>query len=568
MLTLLWLCGGFEIVLRFAPPKRNLSGIVSKVLVFLSKLFPMALTTVNIKTTFDYSTSPKKFTFQDISDYAGQGIALTDVVGVIKIVAPSGMTVYNNTNFNSPDINPDVSLINSTTINLPLDSNNVPLQGDYTITYTVRVNPTSLVASYDVAVEKETTHTYSSPVVSLDISANLVLPSMTSTDNTSYTKTNSLGSPVTPTIVRAHTLFYPPTTGAAAITGTGASLSTSVVYGLSGSSLQYSSSLTSDLTYNFGSDFYVVDEVKGTDRFNLDIDENLCNIYCGINNLFNNWQTYKGTTRGDEYFAKFQQVTALGLAAQVAIDCGETQDVNGYFEQMRKIGGFTADCECGDGTPTLLTGLGGSGTVVVQAGSGIEVATSTSGTTTYYTVSIATATLTKINNSYNSTVAAGAGISVATVTDANGNKTYTVTNTATAPSTVAQQFTITFSSGSLPTITSNNSIVYGTKTQTATIANDFNGSVPSWQGNLNSFTLSSFLTGSHNYYPSIEIVQRNQTGSSLSKRVQLKPRNFIIYQKDATTFNIQIVDDFGNPVTGSNLDSTYDSIVFNIKITA
>ena len=531
----------------------------------------MALTTVNVKTTFDYTSSPKKFIFVDLSDYAGQGIALTAVAGVIKVVSPTGATIYNNTNFNSPDINPDVSLTNSTTINLPLDSSGAVLQGDYTITYTVRVNPTSLISSYDVSIEKETTHAYTSPTVSLAISANLVLPSMTSTDNTSYTRTNSAGSPVTPTIVRDHRLFYPPTTGAASINGTGSTVTTSTVYGLAGSSLQYSSELVSDLTYNFGNDFYVLDEVEGVDTFDLNVDRNLCNIYCGMRSLYQNWTTYKGTTRGDELLSKIQKVAALALIAQTAIDCGKSDDVSAYFSSITDLGGINEDCNCGDGTPTLLVGLGGSGTVVVAEGSGIDVAVSVSGTTTTYTVSIESASLTKLNNSYNSSVTPGDGISVTVTTDSDGNKIYKVINTSTMPNVLAVEYTMDFTTTAVPTITRNNYVLYGTKLGATAIANDNNGSNTDWQTNVNTFTVSSlFASTAVNYYITAELVETAQRSSisALGVPIQVKALKLAVITKGANSFQLQLMGEDGVPVSGLFVSLTYTQIKFNIKITA
>lgn len=538
--------------------------LCEKKIIFV-KIVTMALTTVNVKTTFDYTASPKVFKFEDLTDYAGQSIALTNVVGVIKVVAPSGTTIYDNTNFSSPDIDPDVSLENSTTIQLPLLADGSVMQGTYTITYTVRVSATTLVPAYNVSVTKTINFQYARPTINLTISANVVAPLLKSTDETSYTIVTPTGA-VDPTIVRDHRLFYPATLNLASINGTGQVVSTSTFY-TSTTTLQYSSSITSTLTYNLGNDFYILDSISGIDTYDLSTAANLCELYCGINKKYQQWQNNKGTTMGNTFFKEYEQILVIAMQVQIAIDCGKDGDIAGLVTEMKRIGGFNEECVCDGGTPTLVTGTGGSGTVVVQAGTGTSVSSTTSGNTTTYTVSLSAANVAKLAAAYNSVVAAGTGTSVSVATAADGTKTYTVNSTVVTPELLTTQYTIAFTAGALPNITKNSSKVYGTVLTATTLAED-TGVAITYANVNNSFTVSGFNSTSANYICNIELVESSITGSSSALKDQAKPLDIRIIDKNSQDFKFQFIDVNGNPVNGNDLDITYSSVTFNLTIIA
>lgn len=530
----------------------------------------MALSSVDFNTTFDYTTSPKKFSFTDTTDYASQGIALTDVTGVIKVVAPSGVTVYNNTNHSSPDINPDVSTTNTTTIPLPLLADGTVQKGTYTITYTVRVNATTLSAEYDTQDTKSINFQYTSPTVDLEITANLVTPLMKSTDNTSYNYTPPTGGVVTPTITRDHKLFYPATLGLSAISGTGSVVSTATFYTQENATLQYSSSCTSTLSYSLGGGFYISDSVVGYDYYDLNADPSLCTIYCGLRTAYNNWFNNKGTaTAQSTYLPKYIQLMSIATLAQQAIDCGRTDDVAAYINEMKNIGGFTDGCGCPTGDePILVTGTGGSGTVIVEAGTGITVSSSVSGTTTTYTVSLTGANATKLAAAFNTTLVAGDGITISSVTDDDGNIIYTVTNNRVSPELVVAEYTIDMTPGSLPTITRESFVQYGTTLAGTTMVNDNNGSVSDWQTKNNSFTVSTFNTPSK-YYPKVEAIQITDYAATGDPKEDLaRPINVQIVEKGASSFKIRMNDELGNPITGYAASVYYSQIKLIITITA
>lgn len=87
---------------------------------------------------FDLTESPKVFTFTDTTDYSDQNINLTQVNGLLKAIDPDGFTFHNNTDYNTPDIDANVSLV-SDPFPLPLDANNKVKLGVYNFLYKIRV---------------------------------------------------------------------------------------------------------------------------------------------------------------------------------------------------------------------------------------------------------------------------------------------------------------------------------------------------------------------------------------------------------------------------------------------
>lgn len=523
----------------------------------------MALSTIDFNTTFDYTASPKVLGFEDTVDYSGQSVNISNATGVIKVVNPAGDTVYNNTNHSTPDINPSVSRLNTTTIPIPLMANGSVMQGEYSFTYTVRYTDNTLAQSYDVVYTKTFTLNYTSPSIDIEMEVDCILPLLSATDDTSYTVNY-----VTPTITRDFEIQYPGSVGIAPVTGTAQELTTSVVYVISGTPLQYSSSLTSTLSYNFGDGFYVSDEITGNAYIDVLCDSNLCDVYCALRAQYRRWQNVKGTiTREHEELSKFNVMMSIAQLIASAIKCGNTDDISGYVTQLKQIGNFD-DCNCGDsnGEPTLVTGLGSSSTVVVEAGSGITVATATGGGVTTYTISLTSAYLNKLNNAYNTVVSAGSGISIAVATATDGTKTYTVTNTQLQPNSLDQIFSITLASGSLPVIASESSLVTGTTLKASTLAADNDGSVSDWQVNNSFFTINDFFSSSASaYYPDVEIIYSLKTGFSLTPYA--RPYNVDIVSYSATEFKMRFVDTTtGQVVSGATVDAAYSTIKLKIKI--
>src|ERR1035437_8530863 len=99
------------------------------------------MATISFTTAFLLSATPApKFYFSDTSDYAGQGISKTNLVGNFRITSPGGIVIVNhltNQTQGTCDIPIPTNLNLVPTITLPLDSNGLVEQGVYTTYYEV-----------------------------------------------------------------------------------------------------------------------------------------------------------------------------------------------------------------------------------------------------------------------------------------------------------------------------------------------------------------------------------------------------------------------------------------------
>ncbi len=89
--------------------------------------------TVSFITHFDINQ--RKLRIYDSTNYAGSGILISNVKGIIKVTSPRGI-IYNNINYHIPDVNQSQSLF-SGYIQLPQDAHGFILAGAYTIQYSV-----------------------------------------------------------------------------------------------------------------------------------------------------------------------------------------------------------------------------------------------------------------------------------------------------------------------------------------------------------------------------------------------------------------------------------------------
>jgi len=372
------------------------------------------MATLSFETTFDITT--KTFLAEDTSDYAGQGIALTDVNGCFTITSPSGVVIYNNVDFSNAncDIYIDNALTSQQTVNLPLDGTGAVEAGTYTVLYTVY--DTNLL-TYST-VTNTYTFAYTTPTVAITQTIDCVSPLFTSVDATNYV-VNS----ITPSITRVHSIYYPVGSGGVTTTGSTTTVTSSTFYNGT-----QTTEIESTLSYVFTDGLIVTDVIEGVKEVVVDCTW-VCSIYCCIKALEARVQEYSHTNRVEYEKSKalFSQVMALVGLAKLAIECGESADVDGYLASIRSLTECTEDCSCDGDEPALVTGLGGLvNEVVVQAGSAnVTVTPVTVGNTTTYTINLGAAFVSLVNSLYNSVVAAGDNITVTPVT-VGITTTYTV----------------------------------------------------------------------------------------------------------------------------------------------
>lgn len=289
--------------------------------------------------------------------------------------------------FTFGDIVPAGSTSNQISVGLSLGQDGYPIAGTYTIIYTVK---------WDIAgTAQYTTSTVSfdfdfvPPVIELGSSVDCLIPQLIASDNTNYVVDG-----ITPTITRTHTLYNPPSIGGS-ITGTAADLATASFY----APASYQHTLSVVLSYTLTDGTVVTMTLTGNQTIQVTCDHKLCDIYCCVRTLWNNYNSYRQTnpTLAQQYLVKLTQVASLMTLINQAYECSQGDTVDSYVDEILRISNCEAGCGCQDDTPIPVTGLGGGGsTTVVSQGNGITVTSSTTGGTTTYVVNISQSILNQI----------------------------------------------------------------------------------------------------------------------------------------------------------------------------
>ena len=153
---------------------------------------------VNFTTKFFLTNQPKNVVVTDTIDYAGLGEIIANFKGVLLVAGPKG-TIYENTDFNNPDIDPSVSRNSTTQINLPVDGyDGFVLHGEYTVKYTVK-DMVGLGEYYKTIVYD---YTYDEPTVTVRVESGPFSAKLRSYDDTNY------GDDIS-TLTREHRVEYP-----------------------------------------------------------------------------------------------------------------------------------------------------------------------------------------------------------------------------------------------------------------------------------------------------------------------------------------------------------------------
>lgn len=533
----------------------------------------MALTTVDYNSYFNYKLSQKQITFTDKTDFVAQGTAAANVTVVAKVTAPVTGVFYNNTNHLLPDIDCGVSLDSIITIPLPLDgATNLPEQGEYTIelTYVDSVVPATVVDTRTFTLD------YTSPVVDLSMTIDCISPLLKSVDDTSYTR-----SLIDPTVTRAMAINYPLSMEIAPVTGDSNSISTNVVYTVTGQTIEYSSSLTADLSYLFdvSDSMYVIDEISGSEFIGVACDGDLCAIYCCIRSQYQRWQYAKGvnTTRANIELAKFEQITSIAEMVGMALKCGKSDQVSDYVSQILAIADCDGGCSCDDGTPQLITGLAvGGDTVIVEEGTGISVTSVTGGGATTYTVSLSPTNATKLANMTNTIVSSGTNTSVSSSSAIVGGIqtfTYVVNATDTVVDSLFARVKFVFNTSVVPTISVESQNNYGSNfiavnqsgTGTDFLTNNNVSSFSDWTDSYTDIDVANFGVLGTDYFPEVEVVNAILLTKGNST-TWLNKVSADIVGMSSDTFKIRFSDQTGSPVNGNFLQGYVElELIFKIQ---
>lgn len=344
--------------------------------------------TLTFTTKFDFqSASDQFFVLTDTTDYTTEGIALADVVGVFKIEGPAGV-IYDNTDFNDPDIDANVSLVFDD-VEIPNDVDGNPVIGTYTITYSILVTGATQPGEYSTANPYEFCSDYVKPTVALTLVANCDCATVTSTDVTTY----AIGG-VNPTITRVHKLFYPANLELTNLTGSGVILQAVYPNVYTGT---YTGKVTSTVLYTFSDGLMVQWIITGSDEIQNDCTLSLCTVYCGMKSLAGLYAQYHAVGNFAQAQVVLNQLNLIEIYGSLyynARECGKPDDAAVWIQKIMDTGNFDENCGCGDNTTApvqVIPFCGGSGsgnTYIVSGDSsfGTAVTSNTVGSTTTYTV--------------------------------------------------------------------------------------------------------------------------------------------------------------------------------------
>lgn len=367
-------------------------------------------------TEFKLNLTPKIMTFTDTTDYPGQSVNPSDAKGCLTITGPTG-TIYNNTNFGTPDILPGTTDFFDR--NLPLNNSSEVVQGNYTIQYRVRVDnvltasitgtsqitvfgfdateffPSGTlfqitsglsIGTYTVASSafigtdtiitiNETvivepgvdllvftyttnnfnyTYCYGSPIVVIEPEVDCDCSKIVSRDLTNY-NIQACGTTLQPTsLSRVHTVSSPE--GA-----NGLPVAPDVVSNLATVTVTpiwtktWTTSIETTLTYTLPTGLLVTLTVFGQDEYDVDCSEGLCCVYSCMANLRNTYERFLTTnpSRAVEFFPSLFKMTTSWMLYSVAHTCGDFANKRKYLEEIINIA-KSANCECCNGSGDLV----------------------------------------------------------------------------------------------------------------------------------------------------------------------------------------------------------------------
>tara|TARA_R110002020_G_scaffold142572_11_gene314797 strand:- start:6530 stop:8560 length:2031 start_codon:yes stop_codon:yes gene_type:complete len=333
------------------------------------------LVSVTIRATFNLRDNANTLIIKDLTDYAAQNVATSDIKGVINITTSEGQ-YYNNQNFSNPDIVPGINTEKS--FSIPRDLQNSIITGDYTITYKAQDSSDSTIASS--TIELDFNHT--TPSAIMNTSVDVYMPMLLAVDQTSYNTT------VAPTLDRTLQLFYPASLDKDPVVTTENNVYTQEFYAMGLNSVQHQASLNSLLTYEYASYYWVTDSVVCVKNIDVVNPSDGCAVYDVIRNTYDQWQAYEGrdVKKSQEIKAVFYEQISLLTTIDTSIKCGYTKDVEEYAQKILELGnGVNPNCQTQPKTPQVVVGVGGvlnainSGTIVLPSdgldGRGVSTAT-------------------------------------------------------------------------------------------------------------------------------------------------------------------------------------------------
>jgi hypothetical protein len=246
-----------------------------------------------------------------------------------------------------------------TPLSLPLAYNDTIVNGEYTITYSLREGEESVITN-TVTLD----YLFELPEGSISSLVDLTLtsPSITVVDNTNYTYNN-----ITPTGIPTLKLYYPADVDLPEVSVEASQLIVTSFYTgsqvgvLEASKAWNYSSLISDTTFTIGNVTVYSNDVV-TDRINIPVEANgdICTIFCCMKDFGARlYQAKSSPTKYAQLSAIAGQVAFYFSSITAAYECGKTENVNLWVNEIRSLVDCNEDCDCDGATPILISPING-----------------------------------------------------------------------------------------------------------------------------------------------------------------------------------------------------------------
>lgn len=307
------------------------------------------------------------FKFTDQTNYTDY----SQVKGAIKIEYNSVVLWDNLSNI---DTNPDIdggsvgqaneALTRANTqvtpIDLPLAYNGQIVNGEYVITYEIKETAGSAVISNTVTID----YLFELPEGSISSVVDLTLtsPSITIVDNTNYTYNG-----ITPTGIPTLKLYYPADIDLPPVSVVASELVVTSFYTgdqigvLSAAKVWDYTSLISSSTFTTGYAVILSNDTV-TDRINIPVEANgdVCTLFCCMKEFGNKlYQAKSNPTKYAQLTAIAGQVAFYFSSITAAYECGKTESVNLWVNEIKNLVDCNDDCACDGSTPTLISPING-----------------------------------------------------------------------------------------------------------------------------------------------------------------------------------------------------------------
>lgn len=382
---------------------------------------------------FVFDTTNNSIISTDTSDYAGQGIATSDVVGNVQILL-NGVSVYNNIDYTRYSATAQSG--SSTTIQLASGASSINqfykdlyvriISGtgsgqsrrvtsyngttktcivasawgtnpDNTSVYEFAFADIYVVANtsnqrrialptqngvikqglYEITytVFDQNTNDYYVYNTSINIDFTFPVIDLTYSVNcvtpllSSTDATDYTIQGATASVTRSHEVAAPPNVDPTVYSGSDVTIIVPQFY----APTTYQATLTSDVVWDFGGGITISAQLTASQPIQTVCENWICDMFCCLNNLYNQWVSLEGTNSGEAkyYFNKWQLGVLIVDMIKNAYDCGEGVVVNGLVNKFYEKTGCTQNCGCSDNSvPTLVQGLGQVGNIVYSLSSG------------------------------------------------------------------------------------------------------------------------------------------------------------------------------------------------------